>query len=741
MNWIKTGYKQFILLILSIFWVFSPFRAFSQEIDHWETIIQEGDIWSYLIPSSEPDPTWTSLAFDDSSLGTGNSGFGYGDGDDNTEVSTTISIYIRKQFNIVDITSIEEIMLHMDFDDSFVAYLNGTEVARALISGDPPLYDQSSDGLHEALLYQGLVPDYFVIDKESITALLNEGNNVLAIQVHNQSITSSDLSAIPFLSVGINNTSFTYNEPPSWFRTPMEFTSSNLPIVIIDSRGQEIIDEPKVMADMGIIYNGTGSMNLVTDPFNEYEGFVGIEIRGESSQGFPKKSYGIEMWDESGNDIDTSFLNFPSEEDFVLHGPYSDKSLFNNVLAMKLGNDLGQYASRTRLVELVINTDHKGVYVLMERIKRDNERVDIANLRTEDISGDQLTGGYIFRIDKGENDGWLSKYDVYGADYKIYFQYFYPDQEEIQPQQKAYINGYMDDFEDAIASTTFKNSRGRHYLEYIDLRSFVDNFILNELSKNVDAYRLSTYFYKDRESNGGKLRAGPLWDYNLAFGNGDYCGGDDTSGWEFYQCIVGSPFWWDSMLQDEDFTNGLRCRWEELRQTILKSDNINAYLDSLASNLSDAADRNFERWPTLGIYVWPNSWFYASAQSHGEIIGYMKSWIEERSIWLDSNIPGVAQNCELYEPPYPGLITDLDREMRNASLKVYPNPVQNFLRVESTHRIREILITNMLGQIVLEDVFNSKQLRIDVSSITQKGIYLITIKTNQSVYVKKIKLD
>jgi hypothetical protein len=733
---ILPGRRNFRFLLIFISLAIQPLWVFSQTIDHWESVIQEGDSWNYLLPSSEPDPSWTSLSFDDTSWSTGVSGFGYGDNDDNTIIPTTISIYLRNVFTISDISAIEEIILHMDYDDSFVAYLNGIEIARDYISGEPPLYNQASDGLHEARLYQGVPPESFNIDK----SLLNAGENILAVQVHNQSLTSSDLTANPFLIVGINDNSFTYSDPPLWFGPPIEFTSSSLPIVIIDTKGAEILNDPKVTADLGIIDNGAGVINLVTDPWNEFAGPIGIEIRGESSQFFPKQSYGFETWDEFGNDIDTSFLDFPSEEDFILHGPYSDKSLFNNVLAMKLGRDLGQYTSRTSFVVLVINEEYLGVYVLMEKVKRDNDRVDIAKLRPEDISGDQLTGGYIIRIDKGQYAGWQSKYDVFGADYKIFFQYYYPDQEDIQPQQKDYIHEYVDDFEDAIASPTYKNGKGKHYLDYIDLRSFVDNFILNELSKNVDAYRLSTYFHKDRDSKGGKLKAGPLWDYNLAFGNGDYCGGDDTSGWEFYQCIGGSPFWWDSMLQNEDFVNGLRCRWDELRQTTLSTDNINSYLDSLSNSLSDATGRNFQRWPTLGIYVWPNSWFYASAQSHEEIIGYMKDWIAERSIWLDSNIPGVAQNCELYEPPYSGLITGIDDELRT-DLSYYPNPVKDLVTIESEYPIREVRIINMMGQAIFNEKFNSRQLTIDLGQIARNGIYLMSIKTDKSVFVRKIKID
>ena len=390
----------------------------------------------------------------------------------------------------------------------------------------------------------------------------------------------------------------------------------------------------------------------------------------------------------------------------------------------------------------MINEDYQGVYVLMERIKRDNDRVDIATLQPEDLESDQLTGGYIVRIDKGPNDGWESKYNAYNSDYKIFYQYYYPGEFDIQPQQKAYISGYFDDFEDAIASPTFENNQGKHYLEYIDLRSFVDNFLLNELSKNVDAYRLSTYFHKNRDSKGGKIKAGPLWDFNLAFANGDYCGGDDITGWEYYQCVGSSPFWWDVMLQDEGFKNALRCRWDQLRQTTLHTDSINTYLDSMAMYLSEAQDRNFQRWPTLGIYVWPNSWFYAQATSHIEILGHMKKWIADRSLWLDENIPGVAFECQLYESPVTGHITSIrDTGVVKNYVRVYPNPVKDAIHIDSNSIIREVSISNVTGQLVLKKMPNSNSIQIDIHPVLQKGVYLVSIKTVSKVETRKILID
>ena len=174
------------------------------------------------------------------------------------------------------------------------------------------------------------------------------------------------------------------------------FTSSNLPIVVINTNGQTILDDPKIMADMGIVYNGPGVRNNVTDAFNHYNGKIGIEIRGQSSQSFPMKSYGFELWDNAGSSKSQSILGMPSESDWVLYAPYTDKTLMRNFLAYTMSREMGHWAANSRYVEVMLNNQYVGIYVLMEKVKRNNNRVSISKLNTTDISGDAVTGGYIF---------------------------------------------------------------------------------------------------------------------------------------------------------------------------------------------------------------------------------------------------------------------------------------------------------------------------------------------------------
>ena len=169
-------------------------------VAQWETIIDKGENWKYLIPLSEPDPTWKSIGFNDATWSVGPSGFGFADNDDATIIPMNTSVFIRKTFTITDKSDISDAFLHMDYDDGFVAYLNGTEIARAAMSGYPPVYNELATFGHEALWYQNLPIEKFSV--ADIQNLIQVGENVLTIQIHNNAVASSDLTAIPIFTLG-----------------------------------------------------------------------------------------------------------------------------------------------------------------------------------------------------------------------------------------------------------------------------------------------------------------------------------------------------------------------------------------------------------------------------------------------------------------------------------------------------------------------------------------------------------
>lgn len=433
------------------------------------------------------------------------------------------------------------------------------------------------------------------------------------------------------------------------------FTDSNLPIIVIDTQGEEILKEPKINAHMGIIYNGEAARNFVSDAPNDYNGQIGIELRGSSSLFlFPKVGYAIETRLENGENNNVSLLGLPKENDWVLYGPYSDKTLIRNALAYKIAGSMMDYAPRTRFCELVLNEEYLGVYMLTEKIKRDANRVNISKLRAEENEGDDVTGGYILKFDKsdgGFNDGFESKHTSIPLQLRFpVFQYHYPKPAEITAAQKSYIQGFIRAFEDVLASDNFADPT-TGYRQYIDVTTFIDYMLIQEVSKNVDAYRLSTFMYKDKKSIDNRLKLGPVWDFNLAFGNANFCNGSSWAGWAWNFNLVCPDdfwvihFWWQRFREDKAFLAQTQERWRALRQDILKTETLMSDIDALSNELSEAQSRNFRQWDILTSYIWPNT--YVGRAYANEII-FLKDWLRQRLEWMDTQIELFEIVC--YEP-------------------------------------------------------------------------------------------
>lgn len=423
---------------------------------------------------------------------------------------------------------------------------------------------------------------------------------------------------------------------------------SNLPIVVINTFGTSIPDEPKITAQMGIIDNGPGELNNLSDLFNNYNGFIGIETRGQSTQMFPKKSYSVETRDSTGGNSDVSLLGLPKENDWILYAPYTDKSMLRNVVTFDMGRKMDRYCTHTVYCELMINGDYKGVYVLEEKIKKDENRVDIATLNPGEISGDDLSGGYILSVDKLAAgfqygvDGWKSNpYPAYPNAMDITFQYYYPAPADIAQQQRYYIRDFVTIAENTLSGPAFADPE-TGYNKHFNTASFVDFMLLNEISKEVDKYRYSTYFYKEKDSDGGKLFAGPAWDFNLGYGNVDYWPmGLDYTGWLYTNVQTHAAsimFWWKRLNEDAFFRDLAKTRWVSLRENELSDAHITAVIDSILILTEVAKDRNYLRWPILGQYVWPNyNW---QNNTYADEVTYFKTFLFNRIDWMDSHMTG-----------------------------------------------------------------------------------------------------
>jgi hypothetical protein len=443
----------------------------------------------------------------------------------------------------------------------------------------------------------------------------------------------------------------------------VEIGNSELPYIKINTPSA-IQNEPKVAGEMEIYIN---KKRVFINP-------IGIEFRGSTSYRISdKKSFGIETRDTNGNGKDISILGFPPEEDWILTGDVFqapntifDRTLMYHYLGYELFRNMGNYSSRSKFVEVELNGKYIGIYVFMEKLKRGADRIKIESLASSDTDAGKITGGYILKIDKTsgsdvlgthplsyydnnwdddcrytEYNSFRSNFDInrnritfapFGPPYhsnkylETYFVYDYPKPENINAAQKTYIKNYINEFETALLNDNF-NSNSRTYTNYIDRKSFIDFFIINEVAGNIDGYRLSTYMHKAR---GGKLKMGPIWDLNIGYGTG---GRVPVSDWIInYNTYVTNdawmvPFWWKRLMEDPQFRSELKTRWIELRGNVLSTPKVIELTNTTSNYLTvnNAIVRNYTKWTGINF-------------NYNNSVSELKNYLTNRLAWMDSKI-------------------------------------------------------------------------------------------------------
>lgn len=719
--------KKLLTFLITI----SPFLSFGQygNVDHWETLVYAYDTWRYFEGDQQPPSGWQQTNFNDASWKQGPGGFGFEDDDDSTLIPYDTSVYMRAEFFVFDTSDIRELIISADFDDGFVAYLNGYEVARANI-GTPfvePPYNQQANGPTEARLYQGLQPLEYIIRAEVLRYALRPGKNVFAVQVHNHYFGGLDMSSNFYLHAGIISTAQNYGNPPDWFITPPLYTTtSHLPVFKFEATG--LNSDFKKPGKMEVSYDKNGGRNAFRGPGDHYSGDVTIKWRGNSTLAFPKKSYRFETVDSLGNNRDVELLDFPIENDWVLYAPYSDKSLLRNYLTYKLGESIMPYAPRTRFAEVMMNDYYIGAYVFTEKLKIDNNRVDISRLNYQDTTQLEITGGYMLKVDWDSDtatNAFITDHDTIFPGFKnITYQYYDPEKQELHPKQQRYIQNFVTEFENTLLSDNFTDPiEGYH--NYIDKQSFADFWLLNELSKDVDAFRFSVYMYKANVNEGGKLHLGPIWDFNLGYGNVNYGteGATYTYGW-IYDGGSNRVFWPIKLFEDPSFADYTNCRWFNLRQNRLHEDTLMAIIDQGIMELDSAAERNHYLWKTIGRYVWPN---YFVGATYEEEIDYLKSWVSTRLHWMDVNMPGDCKEVI-------SVREIAGEQLQDLAIEVYPNPMARHLFIDlpittSGEEVQSITMLDSRGAIVVQETsgFTGNQLRLDLPDLA-RGIYSLSIR-------------
>lgn len=420
-------------------------------------------------------------------------------------------------------------------------------------------------------------------------------------------------------------------------------TDSNLPIVIITTdnnpstgKPYEIPDDPKVLASMKIIYHPDGTRNYVSDQntavFLNYNGRIGIELRGSSSQALPKKPYGLTtLKSDNITNNNVSILGMPKENDWILNSLAFDPSLIRDFLSYELYKNIGYYSPREMYCEVIVNGDYKGLYIFMEKLKVDTDRINVLKLTTTDNSNPNVTGGYVTKCDKTTgNDpvAWTMS--------SVNFIHESPDPEVVTAQQTSYIRSQFTALQNVMTAQNSSIING--YPSIIDVPTFVDFMLMNELASNPDGYTYSTYFHKDRN---GKLKAGPIWDFNLTYGNDLFSWGFDrshTDVWQFNDGDnVGAKFWRD-LFANPTFLCYFSKRWKELTASSqpLNYTVISNRIDQLVSLVSEAAVREQAKWGTVG--------------NQATQISAIKTWLQNRIIWLNARLSN-TQACSSVSLP------------------------------------------------------------------------------------------
>ena len=428
----------------------------------------------------------------------------------------------------------------------------------------------------------------------------------------------------------------------SRFIQAQSFTDSNLPIVIINTDGGVDIDYGAT-GTMKIIYRGEGQRNYVSDQYNtthlNYDGRIDIKIRGNSTFLDPKSQYALTTRKaDSITNNNISLLGMAPENDWILNGMSGDEARMRDYLAYHLSRQIGEYASGAQYCELIINGNYKGLYILAEKIKIDNNRVNIIKIGVNDIHLPELSGGYITVADEeGSPRAFPSGWTMVSWDgTPVSYHSVEPKPDEIQESQYDYIYDQFLSLDNTARAGNTSLSNG--FPAIIDMPSFIHFMIINELASNADAYWGSTFFHKDRN---GKLRAGPVWDFNCAFGNyrspvnvWQFGGGDNVS----YSDNGGSKFW-KSLFDNAKFRCYLSKRWNELIQPgqPLNPSSLEAFLDKTALTINEAMIRDFTCWGQ-----WGTPQMYISS---------IKVFLAERISWITDNLGPYSSCADVPLPP------------------------------------------------------------------------------------------
>jgi hypothetical protein len=447
--------------------------------------------------------------------------------------------------------------------------------------------------------------------------------------------------------------------------------SSDLPIVLLHNLGQGTVPTSGDQAAYVAVFDRdkvTGRASLTNRP--SVNGRIGLNIRGRGSQGYAKSGFAVEFWDEYGQDKDVEVLDMPAESDWVLYGTLNtDAVLIHNPLAREMSNVLGRKASRTRFVEVFLNTaggpvryvnpsngNYNGIYVLIEKIKQGEGRVDVASLQVEDTSPEVITGGYIFKSDDPPEAD-----EVFFSGARQQVIMVYPGKRSLALPQRAaqfdYVRNYFTGFSNALFGLNWTNPVSG-YAPYIDADSWVDHAMVSVTTFNVDAIRLSGYFYKDR---GKPMEMGPVWDCDRSLGSTDtrqinprfWRGQGGDGGTDYFNAPGPGPahYWFPQLFRDINFWQRYIDRYQTARQGPYSLTNLYAIIDRMIGEVSEAQPREQARWGSLAPYRGTNG---QGTGTFATEVTWLKTWLADRLNFMDTNFLDLPVIGSLGGPVTPG---------------------------------------------------------------------------------------
>lgn len=430
--------------------------------------------------------------------------------------------------------------------------------------------------------------------------------------------------------------------------TKPETLCTHLPIVVIDTEGVEIPGKPLPMSMQTLKYRtlyskaADGSTTIagkmkVVDHENEMNhpedetdisSNIRIRVRGDSSRKFNKVGYAVRLIKEDGSNNPLEIMGMDSHHEWVLHGPYLDKTLMRNYLSYNLAGEIMDYAPNVRFCELILNGKYQGVYVMTESITAGN---DGARLSMDVTKSDHKYTGYLLRLDNPPllKEDALNSFSDYTMRTPQSIEIYYPGKSQMTPEMKEAIKDDFSAFEKALYSYDY-DSKKYGYESFIDVESFVDYFLISELTYNGDTGGKSTYIYKGADNRYRMC----VWDFNNAFDNFQ----EGELGFKGF--FMTDVVWYAMLLKDEDFAKQVVTRYRMLRETTFNEDYLMACIDETDAYLGDAVNRNFAVWneDLTTLYEYDRN-----CGDHEEEIGKLKIWLHQRLLWMDENIETLYQ--------------------------------------------------------------------------------------------------